>query len=159
MTSYTDNCGRKWVLDLTIDEMARVRDSRGYDLVNVVVGDPPPIAALADDLVTVVRIIYSIVQPQADKLRVSEADFLRAHDGEVASAAEAAFWEALADFFQKSGRPHGLAGVRKLRELLPLMRQEAERRIAGINTTDLTGRTSGGLSGSGPGSLESTPVP
>jgi len=97
MHSFTDNEGREWHLEVTINDVRRLRRDVGVDLVEVVTGDLAE--RLRNDVVLLCDVIYALCADQAEKAGVSDEGFGRALAGDVIDDATRALLEELADFF------------------------------------------------------------
>ena len=82
MKSFTDNKGRTWTLEVNVAAIKRVRGLCKVDLNSIVEVDSEnrPTAHLLEQLssdpVLLVDVLYAICKPEADKLGVSDEDFL-----------------------------------------------------------------------------------
>ena len=68
------------------------------------VGNPPFMARLATDVLLAADVIYAIVKPAADIRGIDEEAFSDLMTGQTLSAATAALWGGLKEFFEKMGR-------------------------------------------------------
>ena len=101
MRSFKDNKGRTWEISLNVLQMKRIRARLGVDLVNVITLDKDGavkvdlVDRIANDPCLLVDILWVLVEDQAKKAGVSDAEFGEALAGEATKA----FLDELVDFF------------------------------------------------------------
>lgn len=91
--------GREWAVALTVSTFARVRDKADFDMGG---RDFQRVLGALDDQVLFGRVLWAVVEPQANGLTADQ--FLDALDGDALEAAYTAFVEAYIDFFPKGQR-------------------------------------------------------
>lgn len=96
MPSFKDTNGREWLVTLNVAQVKRVRERLGVNLADLQEGNL--LVRLADP-VTLVDVLFVLVQPQADENNVTDEQFAASLGGDTLSAASTALLEALCDFF------------------------------------------------------------
>ena len=119
-TSFTDASGKTWELRLTIGLLPKLREA-GFTVGDL--GGPNGWQAL-DDPEQLGRVLWLMVQPQAEKSGVTPEGFADGFDGPAIFAATDALMGAVADFT----RPPTVAAALKTR--LPAVREKAAARMA-----------------------------
>src|SRR6266852_4935338 len=100
MHTFKDANGKvQWQLEITVSSIRRVRALAGVDLLTLVKDGFKPLGELVGDAVRLADVLWALVQPQAERLAVSDEDFGRALYGDVIALAAEAFVEELVDFF------------------------------------------------------------
>jgi hypothetical protein len=148
MQIFRDNTGQEWSVEVTVATARRLR-ARGVDVFKVIEADGI-FAKLSADPAEACLVLFEVVRPQAESLKVSEEDFLNRIGGESLHAATLALIGAIVDFFPNPA----VRGA--LRRMLQEIGAEVDRRaekLAEIVST--LGESSPSL----PGSQESTHPP
>ena len=101
MPSFKDTHGREWLVTLNVAHVKRVRERLGINLADLQEGGL--LSRLADP-VTLVDVLFVLVQPQADDINVSDEQFAAGLGGDTLSSASTALLEALCDFFPRPTR-------------------------------------------------------
>ncbi len=130
MRTFRDSKGRTWELSLTIGSAKRVRDKLGINLLEPEGGDPPLLTRLATDVILFCDVLYVMVQPEAERLQVSDIDFGEALGGDALAEATNAFYEEMIDFFRLCGRMDLAKMADKQRTMLGLVVKMAEGKIS-----------------------------
>ena len=143
MKTFQDSAGRTWILSMTIDSVKRVRDLMQINLIEPEAGEPPLLTRLGSDDLLMLDVIYCLLKPQADELKVSDVDFARALGGDAVLAAINAFYEELTDFFQKRGRTDRAKGVATQHRLIQLAIQRVEMQMNRIDPEKVLDETVG----------------
>ena len=102
MKAFTDNEGRTWNVEITVDAIRRLKDASGVNLLTVLDGDL--LERLASDPILLCDVIFTLCAEQAEKAKVTPEDFGKSMGGDVIDAATAAVLEELADFFPSRRR-------------------------------------------------------
>ncbi len=106
---------------VTVSTIRRIRDVAGVDLGAIVAFQPGGAAAkMADAPVLAARVIYAVVEPEAERRGVTEDAFLDSLAGDCLEQACFALLDALTDFFPK-------AQATLLRRAVPIGREEQQR--------------------------------
>jgi len=102
MTTFTNNQGQSWEVQINVATLKRVRDILGIDLVN----DPETknLSQLADDEIMIVDVIYLICRDQAVERNISDEEFGKCMAGDAITQACNALMEGLANFFQSPSK-------------------------------------------------------
>lgn len=100
---FKDLEGRDWSLRLDVATLRRVRDLTTVDL-GKLFADPRQLAALHDDIILFVDVLYAIVKPAADARGVSDVQFGESLAGDVLETAVLAFECAVIDFLPERDR-------------------------------------------------------
>ncbi|MEX2188443.1 MAG: hypothetical protein WD875_16665, partial [Pirellulales bacterium] len=98
---FKDTNGREWLVTLNVAQVKRVRERLRINLADLQEGDL--LSRLADP-VTLVDVLFVLVQPQADEINVSDEQFAAGLGGDTLTAASTALLEALCDFFPEPQR-------------------------------------------------------
>ncbi|RIK72124.1 MAG: hypothetical protein DCC68_26760 [Planctomycetota bacterium] len=101
MPSFKDTNGREWLVTLNVAQVKRVRERLGVNLADLQEGNL--LTRLADP-VTLVDVLFVLVQPQADENSVTDEQFAASLGGDTLSSASTALLEALCDFFPQPTR-------------------------------------------------------
>jgi hypothetical protein len=101
MPSFKDTNGREWLVTLNVAQVKRVRERLGLNLADLHQGNL--LVRLADP-VTLVDVLFVLVQPQAEEASVTDEQFASALGGDTLSSASTALLEALCDFFPQPTR-------------------------------------------------------
>ena len=114
MQEFRDKDGVKWVIDLPIGEIARVRNvSEGrFNLWEPIKDDLAQ--RLADDLSLFWEILWHLVEPQAAKAGISAEAFGLAVAAECLFDAQRKFFDEWRDFFHRLQKPDLAAVLEKL---------------------------------------------
>jgi len=116
--------GREWELALNVGLLGRLRRDADFDL-----GKNTNKERLAETLFadpeTIVKVLWVIVEKQAEKASVSPEEFGYGFDGSAIESAATAFMEAIIDFF------HRPAVAKALTMQLPGMLTEFDARMVG----------------------------
>lgn len=99
MTSFKDTAGHSWQLDLTIGTIKRVKSITDIDLLNI--QDGSTLVELSRDPIKLVDMIYAIIKPQADDLKITDEQFGSYMGGLALRDASEAFLAEITSFFQE----------------------------------------------------------
>lgn len=97
MQTFTDANGRIWTVRVTVDTCRKVAAATGYKL--LALADPATFDAFNLDLPASIQAVYFAASTDGKKPTLEE--FEEAIHGDVITSSRNAFFEALADFFQK----------------------------------------------------------
>lgn len=97
-TSFKDTEGRSWCLDLTIASIKRVKSITDIDLLNI--QDGSALLELSRDPLKLVDLLWAIIQPQANELKITDEQFGSAMGGLALRDASEAFLTSITNFFQ-----------------------------------------------------------
>lgn len=153
MQSFKDGADRTWTLAVTVDAVKRVRKLVDVDLVDVAVGGDLWTRLLTDP-VLLVDVLYVLLKPEADTLKISDVDFGRSLVGDAISEALAALQGSLLDFFPRHQRVRAAANLLTALREIDRMLTEAKGILESAPAP-----TSGGSSGNAPESAASPPDP
>lgn len=159
MKTFRDNADRTWVVSINVNQVKRVRGLLGgFDIYGLVNDGFQGLAALLNDPIQLVDVLYVLCKEEADKLGVSDEDFGRAMAGDAIEHAADAFVNELSDFFPdprlRAGLKKVFAKTRMVRDrLLIHMSDEIDNFDVDVLVTKLIES-----SGSSPASSDSTPV-
>jgi hypothetical protein len=158
MKAFTDAEKRTWELTVNVNTIKRVRDLLGVDLLDVANGDL--FSRLSDDACLLVDVIFVLVKPAADALKVSDEDFGRALVGDVLGAASAALVQDLLDFFPRAQRGRALGRLARALEARAAEAKGTAEVLARMAADPgAPGPTSGASSTSAPAPAAATPAP
>lgn len=101
MASFKDTEGREWLVTLNTAQVKRVKQRLGINL-----ADPQESDVLHKlaDAITLVDVLYVLVEKQAKERSVSDESFGEALGGDTLESASTAILEALCDFFPRARR-------------------------------------------------------
>lgn len=158
MATFRDTAGRTWTLSISIATVRRVRDRVQVDL--LAPNLPALLADVLGDLVKLCDVLFVIVQPEADRLGVSDVDFGQALAGDALEEGAKAFLEAIRDFIPN---PRDRARVGRLIEAMERkaeqFREAADRGVDELTRQLEQAEISGAPWPSSPASPESSPAP
>jgi hypothetical protein len=98
-TSFKDTEGRAWCLDLTIASIKRVKSITDIDLLNI--QDGSALLELSRDPLKLVDLLWAIISPQANELKITDEQFGSSLGGLALRDASEAFLTAITSFFQQ----------------------------------------------------------
>ena len=127
MKTFTDNAGRSWDINVTVDAVKRVRSLLDVDLMEAAAGKL--IQQLADNPVLLCDVIYCIVKPQADEKEITDEDFGKAMAGDAIDQATTAFLEDLVNFFPSRKREMLQKVLVKLKNLEAIAAEVVNKRL------------------------------
>jgi hypothetical protein len=157
MKSFTDTAGRKWLIEIHVAAVKKVRALVDVDLFGLASDGFKPLAELLQDPVKLVDVLYVLCMKHANEQNISDEDFGSSLGGDTLQGASEAFVDELIDFFPD---PRIRTGIRKVVELGRNIREEALREME-VRTKEIDldseVRKLTGSSGSLPASSESIP--
>jgi len=132
MRSFQDRRGREWRVELNVGDVERLRASSLALNVLDVVDEHRAEACYTrlSDPVTLVRVLWHLIEDQATAIGVTPEDFGGAMGGDALDDAAAALDQALVDFFPRSLRRVMEAAQAKIREIET---RAADQAVATIN--------------------------
>jgi hypothetical protein len=101
MPTFKDTNGREWLVTINVAQVRRVREKLSVNLADV---HTDAVLAKLQDPVTLVDVLFVLVEAQAHERHISDEDFAAGLGGDALEAACAAILEALCDFFPKAKR-------------------------------------------------------
>ena len=120
MSKFRDAEGREWKLSLTVGMVTRLRTDAGFELGKASSADRLGEMLFANPE-TVARVLWVMIERQAEPLGVTPEAFADGLDGPTIEAASTAILEAIIDFFHRA-QP-AAAMKNKLPEVLGKMDQ------------------------------------
>ncbi|MBI1374491.1 MAG: hypothetical protein GC159_17375 [Phycisphaera sp.] len=163
MTTFKDNEGRDWQIDITVDAIKRVKGLLDVNLAEINApgsaegGGVPLMTRIETDIMLLCDVIYALCKPQADSHNVSDEQFGAALGGDAIAAAHDAFWRELADFFRKVRRGDVAQAIDKQIELVHAAVDRATTAINSVNVDEAVEEAFGSQSTNSPASSASTP--
>lgn len=147
----------EYSIRLDFGAMQRVKDATTIDLLHPERSPEdaamPVIVALADDELAMLAVLYELVRPQADGLKIDKAAFIASCTAEQLALGAAELMGALAGFFEALGRKDRASLVRKTGAILTESIEQVRTGIEAVNVTELVREAiAGGTSGSAPAS-------
>ena len=144
MRTFADKLGRQWSIDLTFGDIKRIRQRMGVDLMGLSDKDDEGktlLHRIRDDLETALNLVYVAIEPEAQRLRVSDEEFGQSLDGDSAAGALAALWGAVADFFQGlrpivSAEAEKVMAMRRMVAAILGSMTEAQQIACGVSPTE-----------------------
>lgn len=147
--TFTDSQDRSWPIPVTVGSIRRVQKTLDLNLANATEpagcasggnsggggegNQSPLLTRLAIDPALLVDVVYVLVQPHAEERGVDDLQFGEAIDGEAYGRMAEAFWSALTDFFQGTGRTEIVRAIRRQTEILTEASRRAGDRIDALN--------------------------
>jgi hypothetical protein len=113
---FTDRKGREWKLEANFASYGRVRDATGVKLYDIATENRESLVQLADAL-TLGKVLWAMVEPQAEAKGITPEDFAESFDGEIVDAAYHALLEVMIFFCHPRQRKILEVAVRKLLEV------------------------------------------
>lgn len=104
MTSFRDNAGREWLLEINSYFAKLVKARTGVNIGRFLDDGLKPLVEFLSDPITFVDVLFVLVSEQAEKRGVTDEQFGRALGGDAAEAAVKAFTEAFELFCQPRQR-------------------------------------------------------
>jgi hypothetical protein len=101
MPSFKDTNGREWLVTLNVAQIKRVRVRLKINLADLQEGN---LLVRLSDPVTLVDVLFVLVQPQAEENSVTDEQFAAGLGGDTLYSASTALLEALCDFFPEPQR-------------------------------------------------------
>lgn len=101
MPAFKDTAGREWLVTISVAEVRRVRRTLSVNLADLQAGK---LLEQLSDPVTLVDVLYVLIEPQAFLRNLTDEQFGQAMGGDVLTAAATALLEALCDFFPGASR-------------------------------------------------------
>jgi len=153
MRQFTDTGGHTWEIAITLGAAMRLRDALEVDLLEPERGDPPLLTRIGTSERLLGEILCELLRPQFAAAELTEAEVYERFDGETLLAAQAAFYEDLADFFRGRGRPDRARAVAKQGEVIDAAIAAAVANVDAIDPAAIVGKTFGkspAPAGSGP---------
>lgn len=130
MPLFVDDQKREWVVTVNVGAVKRVRDEAGVDLDNV-----SEMFEKISDTVTLCRVVYAIIRPDADRKQVTLDGFLDSISGDSIASAEGALIEALTNFFPPTRREPFRLLVGKIREMQAVETARLINRFGELSTS------------------------
>ena len=159
MNTFTDGKGRTWRLGLTVGMIRSIRERTGLEFGKLIATERGLAEFLFGDPETFARVLWIMVEADAEKAKVEPEDFAYAIDGPTIEAATQALLGAIADFFPRSAIAQTIKT--RLPEVMKTMddrlRKEANRQIDKA-IQSMTSSTLSESAGSLPASLDSIPA-
>lgn len=122
--TFTDGNGRVWTCRVDTAALRRVRDTLGYNLAG-----EDAIQKLQDDPVLLIDTIFIVVQPQAQAVGVTAADFGESLAGDAIDDATLALLEGLAEYFPTRRRLILTAAIEQTRRTITTVTPKVEEMI------------------------------
>lgn len=99
---FTDNQGRVWPVEITVQTVKDLRRSLDVEFYSVVEADSDLLARMATDAVLLCDVLYVVCSQECVARGVSDEEFGRGLHGVAISDATEAFFEAVDAFFQNA---------------------------------------------------------
>lgn len=101
--TFRDAAGRTWTLRLNVLSAMRVKTATGVDFLSIA-RDPAALANFAAGPEQVIKAAWALIQPDAEKLGVTEEQFLSSLDGDACDSLAEAMFAALTTFMPAKAR-------------------------------------------------------
>lgn len=116
MHTFKDTAGREWRLEANMGSYARVAASAGVKLYDIATESRESLVQLTDAL-TLGKVLWSMVEPQAESRGVSPEEFAAAFNGDTLESAYNALLDEMLFFCPTRQRKVLELAVRKVREV------------------------------------------
>jgi hypothetical protein len=157
---FTDAKGDKWVVEITIGTIRRIKRSLNADFGNPLVGNPAPLTRFHLDIAFIVDVIFVVCEDELKSRGITDLEFAERFSGDASYTAYIAFLEALGDFFQQARRPEVTIAIQKMQEKVAKAVEMAAATVQSPEfDQEIDAVISGQLSTSTPESSASTPDP
>jgi hypothetical protein len=115
MPQFQDTTGAAWKIDLTVDDILRVKEETDgeVNLLSPHSGEPPISARLTEDVELFCDVLYALLKPQLDAQQLDARAFAARLGGTALANANDAFLEAWIDFFLQRRKPAQAEMIRK----------------------------------------------
>lgn len=111
MHQFTDRAGRRWLIQIDVSTIKRVRSITGVNLLDIVAGEL--IERLSNDPLILADVLFAVIQPQAVTQGITDEAFGQGLAGNAIAEATTALLEAMVDFFpEPKGRLIGKAATK-----------------------------------------------
>lgn len=159
MHLFKDSNGRSWPVAINVAAMKRVRDLAKVNLYELLDEKMEKYAALVNDPMTFVDVLFILCMDEAKKENVSDESFGRAMAGDALEAAVDAFTEELIDFFPQAQTRKSLRKVTAAAKAVQKkVMERAETELDALDVDKLATTLIGSF-GSSPASSASIPTP
>lgn len=153
MKVFKDRNGKEWTLEANVGALDRVNDLVGVDLLDLSDGANSLLLKSINDPLSIGKITWAMIKPQADRNNTSKDEYLDALDGEALARARDAFLDELPSFFFDQDQKEGVRLlIRKMKEVQSVALKEMVKAIDGLDLSDLV-RASVQTSGNSPESV------
>lgn len=119
MPKFKDRNGKDWSVNLTVASLKRVDEQAEFDLLNLLDENLNGLAALYDNPIKLVEVVYAICEPQIEAAEMTPEEFGESFAGQSLHDAAEAVVEATAAFYQSP----------KQGEILRAMKAKVERGV------------------------------
>lgn len=137
MPSFVDKKKRKWVLDLDVYLVEEIHKRLAGVRIDALIGDEfAGLTKLFGDTVLFVRVLWVMVEEQAEKVGVKPEDFGRSLGGDPLEDAGTAFVQALADFSPRHLREVLKALMARGREVVSERTARVLKAIAALDPSE-----------------------
>lgn len=138
MQNFRDSAGSDWALTIDFPTIKRVRKLiPGIDLGKPWDGKPTLIDRLRSEVELAVDVVFAIVQPQAEKLGITDEQFGHRLLGDGFERAEAALWAEWSDFFLRTNRKAAAELVSKTGKMQAAMTVVATEEVTAMDVTKM----------------------
>jgi hypothetical protein len=135
MAQFLDNKNRKWVVEVNVAQIRRVRSLIDLDLYKLCSEGLKGLSEVVGDAMRLVDVVFALVHEQAKTAKVTDEDFAEGMAGDAIQQAAEALMQALTDFFPSQNLRVVMSRAReKGKELEQLL---AERDLARLDSLDL----------------------
>jgi hypothetical protein len=134
MQTFKDTEAREWQLSINMGSARRAKEATGFDLLDNSTG--LAMASLADDLNTLVSVLYALVKPQADGRGLTEEQFADALSGDTLDSATEALLAAYCDFLPAASRAVVQQAIDQARELHSQMVAAMQAKLTEFSTPE-----------------------
>ena len=161
MPKFTDSKGDAWGVSITFGTLKRLKAELDVALTEISrvdrPDDVPALTRLVLDIELLVNALCVVCRQRIDSESLGEEDFAELLSGNALAQAQAAFWEALSDFFRSLGRTDIARAIEKQAELVAATVERSAHHLDEIDVADAIDRAYSNLDTSSPASPASTP--
>lgn len=161
MAKFKDGAGREWTLAIDVFLLEKVQADTGVRLDQLYANRMAGLLDLLGDPVRLGRVLWAVVQEQAEPKAIDVKSFARAIWGDALEDAATALQEAVSDFASRRQRTVLKALAAKVEQVAEIQTAEALRGLAEIDPAEVAAlaRTLSDSATNSPASSESTPAP
>lgn len=124
MKQFADAAGNAWIVSVTIGAFERIEAITGIDLTDLTAtrqGKAMPVGVeVTTNYKLLGNVLYAVCQPQAERLGLTQKDFIDLLSGEVMAQAFACFADEMTSFFRSMNRQDQVAVLEKQMEVLTM---------------------------------------
>jgi hypothetical protein len=134
LAQFSDREGREWSVSINVSTIKRVREQAETNLLDVLEDGAKLLAALYDDPIRLVEVLYAVCEPQIQQRELTPEQFGEGFAGDILLEAADALLDGLTDFFQRPEQRRMLRAFRsKVNAAVKLRSEAAIRTVEAID--------------------------